>query len=160
MVKFPLVYQEDLQKKDSALKKCFDRVGKPIIRENYVGELFMKNDLLYWRHQETKTGRSSHQSVVPKWLQQQVMSVNHESAFSLHLGATKTEHRILPKFFWAGLLQEFIRFCHYCDVCQKTIKKCIVKKEPLGSMPLIDTPFKRVAVDIVEPIAALSEVGH
>ena len=26
---------EDLQKKDSALKKCFDRVGKQIIRENY-----------------------------------------------------------------------------------------------------------------------------
>ena len=28
---------EDLQKKDSTPKKCF-RVGKPIIRENYVGE--------------------------------------------------------------------------------------------------------------------------
>ena len=29
---------EDLQKKASTLKKCFDRVGKPIIRVNYVGE--------------------------------------------------------------------------------------------------------------------------
>ena len=27
-------------------------------------------------------------------------------------------------------------------------------------MPLIDTPFKRVAVDIVRPIAPLSEAGH
>ena len=27
-------------------------------------------------------------------------------------------------------------------------------------MPLIDTPFKRVAVDIVGPIAPLSEAGH
>ena len=27
---------EDLQKKDSTLKKCFDRVGKLIIRENSV----------------------------------------------------------------------------------------------------------------------------
>ena len=26
---------EDLQKKGSTLKKCFDRVGKPIIRENW-----------------------------------------------------------------------------------------------------------------------------
>ena len=34
---------EDLQKKDSTLKKCFDRVGKLIIRENYVGKFFMKN---------------------------------------------------------------------------------------------------------------------
>ena len=28
---------EELQKTDSTLKKCFDRVGKPTIRENYVG---------------------------------------------------------------------------------------------------------------------------
>ena len=35
---------EDLQKKDSTLKKCFDRVGKPIITENYVGEFFMKTE--------------------------------------------------------------------------------------------------------------------
>ena len=27
---------EDLQKKDSTLKKCFDQIGKPIIRENYM----------------------------------------------------------------------------------------------------------------------------
>ena len=41
---------EDLQKKDSALKKCFDSVGKPIIREKYVGEFFMKNGLFYRKH--------------------------------------------------------------------------------------------------------------
>ena len=34
---------EDLQKEDSTLKKCCDRVGKPIIRENYIGNFFMKN---------------------------------------------------------------------------------------------------------------------
>ena len=38
---------EDLQKKDSTLKKCFNRIGKPSIRENYVGEFFMKKKLLY-----------------------------------------------------------------------------------------------------------------
>ena len=77
---------ENLQKKDSTLKKCFDRIGKPIIRENYVGEFYKKNGLLYRKHQETKTGRSFNQLVVPKELRRQVMSVNHESAFSGHLG--------------------------------------------------------------------------
>ena len=43
---------EDLQTKESTLKKCFDRVGKPIIRENYVREFFMKNGLLYSKHLE------------------------------------------------------------------------------------------------------------
>ena len=37
---------DDLQK-DSSLKKGFDRVGKLIIRENYIGEFFMKNGLPY-----------------------------------------------------------------------------------------------------------------
>ena len=55
----------------------------------------MNNGLLYQKHQEVKTGRSSKQLVVPKGLRQQVMFVNHESAFSGHLGAKKTEVRIL-----------------------------------------------------------------
>ena len=151
---------ENLQKKDSTIKKCFDRIGKPIIRENYVGEFYKKNGLLYRKHQETKTGRSFNQLVVPKELRRQVMSVNHESAFSGHLGAKKTEVRILPNFFWPGLRQDVIRFCRSCDVCQRTVKRGSVKKVPLGSMPLINTPFKRVAVDIVRPIAPPSEAGH
>ena len=151
---------ENLQKKDSTLKKCFDRIGKPIIRENYVGEFYKKNGLLYRKHQETKTGQSFNQLVVPKELRRQVMSVNHESAFSGHLGAKKTEVRILPNFFWPGLRQDVIRFCRSCDVCQRTVKRGSVKKVPLGSMPLIDTSFKRVAVDIVGPIAPPSEAGH
>ena len=50
--------------------------------------------------------------------------------------------------------------CRSCDVCQRTVKRGSVRKVPLGSMPLIDTPFKRVAVEIVGPIAPPSEAGH
>ena len=35
-----------------------------------------------------------------------------------------------------------------------------VTKVPLGSMPLINTPFKRVAVKIVGPIAPPTEAEH
>ena len=76
------------------------------------------------------------------------MPVNHESAFSGHQGAKKTEVRILQNSLWPGLGQNIIRFCHSCDVFQRTVKKGNVKKAPLGSMPLIDTPFKRVGVDL------------
>ena len=106
-----------------------------------------------------KRRRSFNQLVVPKELRRQVMSVNHESAFS-GKGAKKTEVRILPSFFWPGLRHDIIRFCRSCEVCQRTVKRGSVKKVPLGSMPLITTPFKRVAVDIVGPIAPPSEAGH
>ena len=59
----------------------------------------ISSGLLYQNHQETKKGQSSNQSVIPKGFQQQVMSVNHESVFSAHLRAKKTECRILPNFF-------------------------------------------------------------
>ena len=72
-----------------------------------------------------KTGRSSNQLVEPKGLRQQVMSLNHKSTFNGHLGAKKTEVRILPNFFWPGLCQDVIRFCSSCDVCQKQSRKGI-----------------------------------
>ena len=36
----------NFHQKDLTLKKCFDRVGMPIIRENYIGDFYMKNGLL------------------------------------------------------------------------------------------------------------------
>ena len=41
---------ENLQKKDSILKKCFDHIRKPIIREKYVGKFYKKNGLLDRKH--------------------------------------------------------------------------------------------------------------
>ena len=52
------------------------------------------------------------------------------------------------------------RFCHSCDVCQRTISKGRVPKVPLGKMPVIDTPFKRVAIDLVGEIFPASSRGH
>ena len=48
-------------------------------------------------------------------------------------------------------------FCKSCDICQRTIQKGRVTKVPLGKMPLIDTPFKRIAVDIVGPTEPRSD---
>ena len=59
---------ENIQKKDSILKKCFEHIGKPITREYYVGQFYKKNGLLYQKHQKTKTGRSFNQLVIPKAL--------------------------------------------------------------------------------------------
>ena len=46
------VDKSTFEKKDSTLKKCFDPIGKPIIRENYIGEFYKKNGLLYRKHQQ------------------------------------------------------------------------------------------------------------
>ena len=52
------------------------------------------------------------------------------------------------------------RFCRSCDICQRTISKGRIPKVPIQKMPLIDQPFKRVAVDLVGPISPPSANGH
>ena len=52
------------------------------------------------------------------------------------------------------------RYCKSCDVCHKTVNKGSVSKIPLEKMPLIDKPFKKVAIDLVGPIGLTSEDGH
>ena len=49
------------------------------------------------------------------------------------------------------------RFCKSCDICQRTIRKGCVTKVPVGKLPLIHTPLKRVAVDIVDPTEPRSD---
>ena len=77
-----------------------------------------------------------------------------------HLGVKKTEDRIQTNFFWPGLHEDVTSFCRSCDVCQKTVSGGSAPRAPLGDMPLIDQPFKRVAIDIVGPIAPASNKRH
>ena len=83
------------------------------------------------------------------------MRLAHETLMSGHLGTKKTLDRVVAEFFWPGICEDVARFCKSCDICQMTIQKGSVSKVPFGKLPLIDTPFKRIAVDIV---ARLSHV--
>ena len=69
----------------------------------------------------------------------------------------KTLNRVLAECFWPGICGDVARFCKSCDICQRTNQKGRVSKVPFGKLPLIDTPIKRVAVDIVGPIEPRSE---
>lgn len=52
------------------------------------------------------------------------------------------------------------RSYHSCDVCHKTIPKGKITRNPPVTVPLIDVPFKRVAIDLIVPITSQSEDGH
>ncbi|GFN87459.1 gypsy retrotransposon integrase-like protein 1 [Plakobranchus ocellatus] len=77
-----------------------------------------------------------------------------------HLGIRRTKDKVLSNFYWPGLDGDVTRYCRSCDVCQRTVKKGTVPRVPLEKVPLIDTPFKRVAIDLVGPINPPSEAGH
>ena len=72
-----------------------------------------------------------------------------------HLGIKKTLDRVVSEFFWPGVCGDVARFCQSCDICQ--IRKGRVTKVPLGKLPLIDTPFKCVSVQLVGPTEPRSD---
>lgn len=109
---------------------------------------------------KTETSKTFTQLVVPKKFREIVTKLAHESIMSGHLATSRTTSRILSEFYWPGIQSDVKRFCRSCDICQRTIQKGKVSKYPLQKMPLIDVPFKRVAVDIVGPIQPVTDKGN
>ncbi|XP_052680025.1 uncharacterized protein LOC128160712 [Crassostrea angulata] len=121
-----------------------------------------RKGLLYREYEglEKDRGKTYCQLIVPAKFRHIVMKLAHESIMSGHLAIQRTISRILSEFFWPGMQSEIKRFCQSCDTCQRTVSKGKVSKVPLDSMPLIDVPFKRVAVDIVGPLHPPTDKGN
>ena len=107
--------------------------------------------------QFTKENKLTLQLFIPKSFRENFFRLAHETLMSGHLGIKKTMDRVLIEFSWPGVCGDVSRFCKSCDICQRTIQKGRVTKVPLGKLPLIDTPFIRVAVDKIGPIEPRSE---
>ena len=149
-----------MQEEDPTLLKLKQLKGTET-RNGYVVS-YEKRGGIWYRIQERKddVGDPRRQISVPKSLRERVMGVADDSLFGGHLGVKKTNDRIWTNFFWPGLHEDVTSFCRYCNVCQKTVARGSVPRAPLGDMPLIDQPFKRVAIDLVGPISPASDKGH
>ncbi|XP_076059737.1 uncharacterized protein LOC143036366 [Oratosquilla oratoria] len=101
-----------------------------------------------------------HQFIVPERYRQAVFKLGHEAALAGHMGYTKTLNRISKDFFWPGMATDISRWTKSCDTCQRTTDRGRVKPAPLQPLPIIATPFERVAVDIVGPIEPRSREGY
>jgi len=114
----------------------------------------------YFKSNKVENGKLFKQLVVPKDVRSQVLKLAHDSLMAGHLGNRKTLDKILYNFWWPGVNSDVTRYCRSCDICQMTFPKGKVKKIPIGKLPLIDTPFSRVAVDLIGPINPPSERRH
>ena len=149
-----------MQSEDPTLAKLWNK--KETVKGNNRHWFEKKNGLLYRYFQSPKvnTGNTIKQLVVPKQLRNQVMSLAHETMMGGHMGVKKTTDKILSNFYWPGIQADVDRFCHSCDICQKCIQKGRITKVPLEHMPIIDVPFKRVAVDLIGPLHPISSKGN
>ena len=69
-----------------------------------------------------------------------------------NLGRRKTLSRIQQRFFWPAISHDVTEYCWCCPACQKSVSRKARDKALMVSVPVVDEPFKRVAMDIVGPL--------
>ena len=153
------------QHKDASLQRAWAQAHSeepPRYLKSGLVWFEVRKGLLYRRYKMAgrEVSQATKQLVVPNVRRTKVLQLAHESNMGGHLGITKTINRILTNFYWPGLQADVTRFCHSCDICQRTIPKGKTGKALLEQMPIIDTPFKRIAVDLVGPIHPVSDRKH
>ncbi|KAJ8020240.1 hypothetical protein HOLleu_39778 [Holothuria leucospilota] len=121
-----------------------------------------ENGIIFREYQSPNVnhGEPYRQLVVPLIYRKNVLKLAHESLFGGHQGIKKTKFKILTEFYWPGVGADVRRYCQSCDICQRTIPKGRITKVPLGDMPLMNSPFERVAVDLVGPLKPSTDRGH
>lgn len=144
-----------------SLRKLADEGDERTTKQGKSSSFVYKKAILYRRfHDATPGSDVVMQVVVPLKFRNQVLKLAHESILGGHLGNKKTGEKILMHFFWPGMHADVVRYCRSCGQCQRMSPKGKVSKVPLGSTPLIDEPFRRIAMDIVGPIEPATSKGN
>ena len=142
------------QKADESLKRYWELVNKPI--EEGKPQFFEKQEM-YRRYFGRRGEDAIVQLVVPKELREKVVSLAHDTLLAGHRGPAKTLSRVQQEFYWPGVHEFVTRYVASCDLCQRNVSKGTVSKAPPGKLPLGETPFSVICVDIVGPVSPPSE---
>ena len=149
-----------LQQDDYTIRKMGEAMTSTV-RAGKTSLFEMRNEIVYRvYHDMARGGATTQEVVLPESLRKYVMSIAHDASSGGHLGIRKTREKIMSTFYWSGIDGDVGRFCHSCDVCQKTVSKGTVPKVPLQSVQVVDAPFKRGAVDRIRSIDPPSEAGY
>lgn len=88
------------------------------------------------------------QLVVPTALRGRVLA----NAHSGHQGIARTKQRLRERFWWPGMDAEVRSQLRECGVCSRHDEHAKVTRPPLQAIPLPETVWQRVMVDIIGPM--------
>ena len=131
------------QEEDESLDLCRENTTEGPTQK---GDSFTRDGLLYRQAEE---GQS--QLYLPKSHRDLVFKAVHGNPWAGHLGQRKTTQRITTRFFWPGIHQDVARLIGGCQECQR-VARHTRHKAPLMPLPIIETPFSKVAIDVVGPL--------
>ncbi|XP_066509706.1 uncharacterized protein [Hoplias malabaricus] len=137
---------EQLQNLDETLKPLFEKSKHYSDISDKGCHLAIKDNKLY------RITDKGEQLVLPVSLREKVLKMGHSDPWAGHFGQAKTFSRIAYRFYWPGQYADVIKYCNNCPECQLTATLKKSDKVPMVSMPIIDIPFSRIAMDVVGPL--------
>lgn len=139
------------QRSDPSLRGAWDRASLGQGSTESGARLILRQGILYRVGIDPKTKEEVNQLVLPasRWLE--ALKLTHNCPLGGHMGEAATTAHLLARVYWLGLYRNVRDYCASCSACQRTRPK---KKPggPLQPMPVIQTPFERVAIDLVGPL--------
>lgn len=99
---------------------------------------------------DVNSGR--HRIVVPACYRLHILRCCHDDLGGSHLGKTKTLDKVAQRFYWLGMAADVRDYVAACVCCSARKSPRGANKLPLISMPTVEHPFDRVAVDFIGPL--------
>jgi Integrase zinc binding domain/Integrase core domain len=150
-----------LQETDEKLVRYWDLAKNPPIDiANRPSKYVIKHGLLYRVYKQNPHVDEVRQLVVPRSLEQKVISFAHDTVLSCHGSQASTLRKLCKVFFIPGASGKCRDYVKSCLLCQKVGNKNVYGKAPMMSMPQISEPFNTVYVDLVGEIHPASAEGH
>ena len=134
----------ELQKKDPTLAIAGRQADKAT--NGYA----WRNDVLVKLNDQSNPD-SDYAFVLPQLCRSEVLKMAHSTPTAGHFGRKRTLERLQRRFHWPGMREAVTQVCNSCPVCQKA-EPPTHHRAPLQPLPVIDTPFQRVAMDIFGPL--------
>ncbi|KFD61176.1 hypothetical protein M514_26663, partial [Trichuris suis] len=119
----------------------------PPLYRRHKRELFVEDDILYWRPAVATATVADRTPVAPPSLRSLVLRVCHDVPTAGHMGFDRTLARVRRTAFWPGFQQDVRRYCESCSTCQMVKGESI--HPPMQMIP-IGRPWERIAVDILQ----------
>ncbi len=108
----------------------------------------LHDGILVRRWDETDTGSTVFQTVLPTAERRCVLTYSHDDKTAGHLGIKKTLARVRQRFYWPGLQNDVRTYINGCEICARRKSPTMTKKAP---MQLVRSgyPMERIAIDIL-----------
>ena len=143
----------ELQKSEESLKQVQRQIQENPDGTSSRGGFFLRDRVMYrrWVPVGGEDWREVEQLVLPQQCQRVVLELAYSIPLAGHLGRKKTAQRLLQRFYWTTLFKDVEGHCCGCAECQKTApgRQAVA---PLVPLPIVDSLFERIAMDIVGPL--------